>query len=64
MSGMLDIQRSAEGDPHWLEFFREFVQSVPSSRERKIAEAKAWLGSKWVLHPANAVKRKAYGSAK
>jgi hypothetical protein len=57
MSDMLDIFRSAGSDAYW-DIYLPIIQAVPDSRERKLAEAKAWLGSKWVLHPHNAVKRK------
>ncbi len=59
MSDMLDIFRGTGCDPYW-DVYVPIIQNAPDSRERKLAEAKAWLGSKWVLHPHNAVKRKTH----
>ncbi len=58
MSDMLDMYRNIANDPEYWVTWATMVQAEPSAHERKLAEAKAWLGSKWVLHPHNAVKRK------
>lgn len=55
---MLDMYRNVAADPEYLAMWAKMAQQTPSSHQRKLAEAKVWLGSRWILHPANAVKRK------
>ena len=36
----------------------QYVKALQERNAAKLAEAKAWMGNKWLLHPDNRVERK------
>lgn len=38
--------------------FQPSTEDLRQRNEQKLEQAKAYMGQKWILHPANATKRK------